>query len=304
MHFAILWMMEIFRKTFISLMAGGKLMKALNFTTLFLVLVLITGAYGQSPDSFIVENVNSLPGDTVSISIYMHNTQFSVAGFTMRFVLQDSAFTHFIGASRGAAVFDFDYFNVILNDGTIRVSGIADLPGGGSPPLLSPGIHEMVNVAVVIDELAPGGESDSIIFMDDSLPPDRDNSISDSTGYINEVPTLIGGVILFDTQSGIDDPVELPSRVELFQNYPNPFNAKTRISFILAQEEKNVKLNIYDVMGRRVNGFFWDYLLAGEHYVIWNGKNDSGELLTSGIYFYRLVLSGLLAEGKSMTLLK
>jgi hypothetical protein len=297
-------MMGIFLKTFISLMAGGKLMKALNFTTLFLVLVLITGAYGQSPDSFIVENVNPLPGDTVSISIYMHNTQFSVAGFTMRFILQDSAFTHFIAASRGVAVFDFDYFNAILNNGTIRVSGIADLPGGNSPPLLAVGYHEMVRVSVVVDELAPVGESDSIIFMDDSLPPDRDNSISDSTGYINEVPTLIGGIIIFDTQSGIDDPVELPSRVELFQNYPNPFNAKTRISFILAQEDKNVKLDIYDIMGRQVNGFFWNYLLAGEHYVIWDGKNNSGELLTSGIYFYRLALSGLIAESKRMTLLK
>lgn len=285
-------------------MAGGKLMKALNFATLFLVLVLISGAFGQSPDSFKVENVNPLPGDTVAVTIYMHNTQFSVAGFTMRIVLQDSVFTHFLAASRGASIFDFDYFNSIVSDGTIRASGIADLPGGGSPPLLSPGVHEMVTVSVVIDESAPLGESDSILFMDDSLPPDRDNSISDSTGYINEVPTLIGGIIIIETQSGINDPVELPYKVELFQNYPNPFNARTRISFTLAQREKNVKLGIYDIMGRQVNGFFWNYLLAGEHYIVWDGKDRNGDLLASGIYFCRLALSDFIVESKRMTLLK
>jgi hypothetical protein len=298
-------MMGIFQKTFISPMAGGKLMKALNFTAMFLIFLMVGGAYGQSPDSFIVENVNSLPGDTVSISIYMHNTQFSVAGFTMRFVLQDSAFTNFVWISRGSSTVNFEHFYVRLNDGTCRITGLADLPFyGDTIPPLPIDFHEMVRVGVAISELAPFGGSDSLLFMNDSLPPDRDNSISDSTGYFNEEPTLVGGIILIDTQSGIDDPVELPSRVELFQNYPNPFNAKTRISFILAQEEKNVKLDIYDIMGRRVNGFFWNYLLAGEHYVIWDGKNNSGELLTSGIYFYRLALSGLIAESKRMTLLK
>lgn len=280
-------------------------MKVLSFTIALAVLFIAGGALAQSPDSFIVESVNATPGDTIAISVYLRNTQFSVAGFTMRIILQDSTYTNFVAASRGSAVFDFDYFNVILNDGTIRISGIADLPGGNSPPLLPIGIHEMANLSVAISELAPLGESDSVLFMDDSLPPDRDNSISDSTGYINEVPSLIGGVILFETQSGIDeDPVDLPARVKLNQSYPNPFNARTRISFALAHEEKNVKLEVYDIMGRRVNSFFWDYLFAGEHYVIWDASNENGELLTSGVYFYRLALSGVLADSKRMILLK
>jgi len=296
--------MSIFQKTSIMLMVGGKLMKALSFTITIAVLLMVGGALAQSPDSFIVESVNATPGDTVAVSVYLRNTQFSVAGFTMRIILQDSTYTNFVAASRGSAVVDFDYFNVILNAGTIRISGIADLPGGGSPPLLPMGIHEMANLSVAISELAPLGESDSVLFMDDSLPPDRDNSISDSTGYINEVPSLIGGVILFETQSGVDDPIELPSRVDLKQNYPNPFNARTRISFTLAQEEKNVKLDIYDIMGRRVNGFFWNHLFAGDHYVTWDAKDESGELLTSGVYFYRLALSGVFADNKRMILLK
>ena len=280
-------------------------MRILKLTMLIPGLFLAIGAYGQSPDSFIVEDSSGFPGDTISVSIYLHNTQFSVAGFAMRFILQDSAYTHFIAASRGQAVTTFEYFNATIHDGTIRVSGIADLPGGGHPPLLPVGYHEMVRVAVAISELAPVGDSDSILFMDDSLPPDRDNSISDSTGYINEVPTLVGGMVTFQTHSGVDDdPVELPSRAILSQNYPNPFNAETRIYFRLAREEKDIKLDIYDIIGREVASFTWNDLSPGEHYVIWDGKNKSGEFLTSGVYFYRLLLSGIVADKKKMTLMK
>lgn len=280
-------------------------MKIMKLTLLILILLTFSGAFAQSPDSFIVEDNYTLPGDTASISIYMRNTQFSVAGFTMRFVLMDSSLATFIAVSRGSAVMSFDYFNAVINDGTCRVSGIADLPGGNSPPLLSAGYHEMVRVFVAVNELAPVGESDSILFMNDSLPPDRDNSISDSTGYINEVPTLNGGIIVFDFQSGIDDdPVELPLRVKLFQNYPNPFNVETRIGFALVDETSGIKLDIFDIMGREVKSYFWNSLFPGEHYVVWDGKSKNGESLASGIYFYRLILSNSLIDRKSMTLLK
>ena len=280
-------------------------MKRLNLTILILGMLLSTGVFAQSPDSFIVENSMALPGDSVSISIFLRNTQFSVAGFTMRIILFDSTYTNFFAVSRGSAAVGFDYFNAIIRDGTVKISGIADLPGGNSPPLLPMGYHEVVRVFVAISELAPAGGSDSIIFMDDSLPPDRDNSISDSTGYINEVPTLVGGIILFESQVGIaDDPVDLPFRVGLFQNYPNPFNAVTKMSFMLAFEAENVKLDIHDIMGREVSDFFWSNLSAGEHSVIWDAKNKSGEPLSSGIYFYRLILSDTVVSRKSMTLLK
>jgi hypothetical protein len=280
------------------------MMKTMKLTVMILAFLCASGALAQSPDSFVVEDSSALPGDTVSVSIYLRNTQFSVAGFTMRFVLLDSSYTSFIAISRGSAVMGFDYFNAILHDGTCRVSGIADLPGGNSPPLLPLGYHEVVRVSVAISDLAPVGGSDSILFMDDSLPPDRDNSISDSTGYINEVPTLVGGIIMFETQSSIDDQLDLPSRARLYQNFPNPFNAETRISFMLAEETDRIKLDIFDLMGREVKSYFWDYLYSGEHYVTWNGKNNNGESLASGVYFYRLILSDSIIDRKSMTLLK
>jgi hypothetical protein len=202
-------------------------MKTLGLSLAALTIFLSFNVLAQSPDSFMVQNANGMPGDTITIPIYMHNTQFSVAGFSMRIVLKDSTHTSFIGAGRGNAVVNFEYFNVGLHSGSMRISGIADLPGGGSPPLLALGTHEMVRVSVAISEYAPLGGFDSLLFMDDSLPPDRDNSISDSTGYINEVPTLISGIIIFENQSGVDDePAGLPVKTGLLQNYPNPFSAR------------------------------------------------------------------------------
>lgn len=284
---------------------GGNLMKALEITFFALAIFLSSSVLAQSPDSFIVEDSNALPGDTVNIPIYMHNTQFSVAAFTMRIVLKDSSYTSFVGAGRGSDISGFEYFNAQLHQGSIRIAGIADLPGGSSPPPLGTGLHEMVTISVAIDESAPLGGFDSLLFMDDSLPPDRDNSISDSTGYISVVPTLMGGIISFDTQSGMyDDPAGLPVRTGLSQNYPNPFNAETTIYFMLADEGNNVKLDVYDVLGREVRSFFWGRLDPGDHYVVWDGKNNYGGNSASGIYFYRLFISGALKDYKRMTLLK
>jgi subtilisin family serine protease len=80
----------------------------------------------------------------------------------------------------------------------------------------------------------------------------------------------------------------LPQQFRLEQNYPNPFNPSTIITFHLPEEAK-VNLVIYDVMGRiarslAANSFYQ----PGIHQVNWDGRNDVGNALASGVYFYRL----------------
>ena len=87
-----------------------------------------TDVFPQSPDSLIVTNTVTPPGDTAIVSILLHNTQFSVGGFTTRFVLIDSVNASFQRVERGADVEDFDHFNVQQSEGTCRVVGIVDLP--------------------------------------------------------------------------------------------------------------------------------------------------------------------------------
>lgn len=96
--------------------------------------------------------------------------------------------------------------------------------------------------------------------------------------------------------------VDLPKSIELSQNYPNPFNPSTSIRFGLPDEGK-VKLVIYNVLGQKVRELINESRSAGYHTALWNGKNDLGQEVASGLYIYRLeTVKG--AESRKMLLVK
>jgi endoglucanase len=86
--------------------------------------------------------------------------------------------------------------------------------------------------------------------------------------------------------TGIVFEADLPLNFELHQNYPNPFNPSTTIEYVL-NENGHVKLEIFDVTGRRINSLINDYETAGRHTITWNGNADRGMKTSSGIYFYQ-----------------
>lgn len=102
-----------------------------------------------------------------------------------------------------------------------------------------------------------------------------------------------------------DDKPTQPGGFALRQNYPNPFNPVTTISYSMPQTA-GVELSIYNVVGQKVRDFSQRQVSAGEHNVVWDGKNDSGELQPSGVYFYRITVSGesKFQQVKSMVLMK
>ncbi len=93
-----------------------------------------------------------------------------------------------------------------------------------------------------------------------------------------------------------------PTDFELKDNFPNPFNATTSISYSLSTEGF-VTLNIYNILGQKVRTLVQEHQTSGYKTVIWDGKNDSGEGISSGIYLYRIQV-GEFSETKRMTLLK
>jgi flagellar hook assembly protein FlgD len=78
-----------------------------------------------------------------------------------------------------------------------------------------------------------------------------------------------------------------PARYVLHQNYPNPFNPDTRILFSLNLDE-HCELSIYNINGQLVRKLISGSRNAGTHLVMWDGRDDAGRLLPSGIYLYRL----------------
>jgi hypothetical protein len=94
----------------------------------------------------------------------------------------------------------------------------------------------------------------------------------------------------------------IPSTYKLFQNYPNPFNGQTIIKYQISTEGKMV-LEIYDILGRKVRTLVNESQLSGEYTLRWNGKNDNGGTIASGVYIYRMRI-GTFVSSKKLMLLK
>ena len=94
----------------------------------------------------------------------------------------------------------------------------------------------------------------------------------------------------------------VPTEFALHNNYPNPFNPVTTINYDLPQEG-TVRLIIYDVMGREVTRLVNGFTPAGYHSVRWDAKNQMGESVSAGVYFYHLQ-SGNFIKTQKMVLLK
>ena len=93
---------------------------------------------------------------------------------------------------------------------------------------------------------------------------------------------------------------DLPSRYALFPNYPNPFNPETHIRFELGAQE-NIKLLIYDALGRQVRTLVYgESFSPGIHAVNWDGRNNKGQAVPSGVYIYRIKAGSYIADKKMM----
>jgi hypothetical protein len=103
-------------------------------------------------------------------------------------------------------------------------------------------------------------------------------------------------------ETAAEDLLQAPSALVLAQNYPNPFNPVTTIAYFLPSAGA-VSLEIFDVLGRRVAVLVDTYQEAGEKAVYWDGTDDGGRTLPSGIYFCRF-RAGAASETRKMVLLK
>ena len=85
-------------------------------------------------------------------------------------------------------------------------------------------------------------------------------------------------------------------------NYPNPFNPSTIIEFSLPVPT-NIEIDIFNIRGQKIRSLTNDSFLAGSHKIEWNGTDDSGRAVGSGIYFYRMIANDF-SVTRRMVLLK
>ncbi len=97
--------------------------------------------------------------------------------------------------------------------------------------------------------------------------------------------------ITFGVQVSVDDNAVTPMEFALEQNYPNPFNPETNISFAVAENSK-VNISIFNLVGQKVVTLVNQTMEAGVYNVKWNGTNERGALLPTGMYFYEMRTPG------------
>jgi len=89
-------------------------------------------------------------------------------------------------------------------------------------------------------------------------------------------------------ETGVDTRgAQLPESTRLLANYPNPFNPSTTIPFLLSRQA-DVQVDVYDAMGRHIRSLVNQEFSAGQHQVVWNGLDQAGESVSSGIYFVKM----------------
>ncbi|MCB0266773.1 MAG: choice-of-anchor D domain-containing protein, partial [Calditrichaeota bacterium] len=118
----------------------------------------------------------------------------------------------------------------------------------------------------------------------------------------NVVIVSHSATILPKSPQATEEIAAVPETFELRQNYPNPFNPTTTIQFGLPVDAM-VSLNIYNARGQLVKALANGTMPAGVHQIAWNGTDEGGTLVASGMYFYMLQ-SGDFRETRRMILLK
>jgi hypothetical protein len=138
-----------------------------------------------------------------------------------------------------------------------------------------------------IENIDDSGPEDTLNVQFGSINPNK----YDAWDFDKRLPTAIE-----------DTPGSLPFTYSLEQNYPNPFNPETTIQYSLAKPG-HVTLTVYNLMGQKVKTLIDKSQPAGKYNASWNGRNDQGNPVTTGVYFYR-INSGDFNRVKKLLLLK
>jgi len=133
-------------------------------------------------------------------------------------------------------------------------------------------------------------------FAFEYIRDDENDGIMDRADHMYDIITYLENVVPAPTGAG---PV---AKNTLSQNYPNPFNPQTTIAFSV-KDRGLVSLKVYNVAGQLVRTLANEDVAAGSYTKVWDGRNDAGQTVSSGVYFYKLVTNSF-SQTKKMVLLK
>jgi hypothetical protein len=217
-----------------------------------------------------------------------------------------------------------DYGSSDLHYDSVSFEGLRDLPPFDPAPTVQdqPTLHELL-LNLTFDEATPLDSGSGIIArLHFTVDPGAIQDTFEVTGteFADVAPTTVtraenvGGKVFIpivhaatveinvSTDVEIVDTDDIPASYTLAQNYPNPFNPSTQIQFSIPRSS-HVRMDVFNILGRRVQTLVDQWLPAGVHEVTFDGRSDSGGELATGIYFYRME-TGDFIETRKMLLIK
>ncbi len=201
-----------------------------------------------------------------------------------------------------------DYLQLSIMEGNNRFAGdfraVSSSGAFWDLSLSTTGKKEIVNIA--IDGASVLNESFQIWLLDQDrgcLIPIRNwkgEMEVEERGKLHHL-RLIVGTEEYAMQKNGSIPL-IPYCFVLFPNFPNPFNPETKIGYQLG-EKSHVQLEIFDLLGRRIKIWIEEGQPAGMHQVVWNGKDDTGIAVKSGLYVFR-ISTGKFTASRKMLLIR
>lgn len=186
---------------------------------------------------------------------------------------EKEAFASTLGSTQGV----YTPFNVAIISGAMREARL--IGNKNDSPLIYTRFFNKVGNAMQLSESENTGESGN-------------DSDGDGIPYlpqqVDNLPSIFAAEGVLSLVTGVEDNNSVtPATFNLSQNYPNPFNPSTIISFDIPADAF-VKLKVYNILGQEVVQLVNENKTAGKYQVNWNGTDNAGNKVTSGVYLYSL----------------
>lgn len=270
-------------------------MKRFGIITVILVLMVCATAFGAKVNSIAAEKV-ILEADNVIVPLELKNEN-SMIGLDLPLQFSEGVtLKEVVFEGTRSENFDFRHATIDNDNNTVIIGMIPMVFGENTDLAVGEGI--IANLVFTVDDASVEEIEFTTIEIESPSHTPMFIYTDESTGEMtSSVPEF--GTVSYSL-TNLDQP-NVPMAFELKQNHPNPFNPSTHINFDLPSPS-DVDLTIFNVLGQQVRNYN-EFKAAGSHSITWDGTDNSGTQVASGVYFYRLD-AGEKSATKKMMMLK
>jgi hypothetical protein len=166
---------------------------------------------------------------------------------------------------------------------------------------VAPVVHHSIEYFLNVLQASEAGleTTDPMVIADDALYYENQDSVGVIVGSYKVSFSKSGSpnISVSEYSQIIKVDVMVSHRFNLFQNYPNPFNPLTKIGYFIPHSSY-VNLTIYDISGQQVRTLVQEWESAGKKWTLWDGRDQFGKKVASGVYIYRLAAKGSILTKK------